>query len=99
MLKEPEPDPKKLLAARLAVHGFIVRKQRALTALFVATFAAEALFLVLLLVFMDFDSRLNWFLLFGFLLIYGPLILFSWHNSIKIDHIYYRLLDELKYRE
>ncbi len=46
---------------------------------------------------MDFASRLERFLLFGFLLVYAPLILSSWHNSVKMDHLFFRLVDELKY--
>ncbi|MFC1641981.1 hypothetical protein ACFL5O_04730 [Myxococcota bacterium] len=97
MFKEPEPNVTRLKIAREAVQSYIVKKKRSTTALLVATLVAEASFLGLLLVCMDFHSRLDWFLLYGFLLIYAPLILFSWHNSEKIDHVYYRLLEELKY--
>ena len=51
-----------------------------------------------MLVFMDFGDRLQWFLFFGFLLVYSPMITFTWRNAVKIDHLYYRLVDELKYK-
>ncbi len=97
MIEEREPDSARLLATRNAVQSFIVKKRNRAKALLVATLAAEALFLALMLLNMDFASRLERFLLFGFLLVYAPLVLFSWHNSVKLDHVFYRLLDELKY--
>jgi len=67
------------------------------TATFWLAGAAEGVFFILMLVFMDFSNQLYWFLLFGFLLVYSPLILFVWRNSQMIDLLYYRLVDELKY--
>jgi hypothetical protein len=99
MFEDPKPDTVKLNSAREAVQSFMVKRKRSTTVLFFAALAAELTFFVLMLCFMEFGSRLHWFLLFGFLLVYSPLILFSWHNSVKIDHLYYRLVDELKYDE
>jgi hypothetical protein len=88
-----------LQAARDVVQSFLLKKKRAAAALLFLTLAAEAVFFVAMLIFMDFGSRMHWFLLFGFLFIYPPLILISWHNSVKIDHLYYRLIDDLKFSE
>lgn len=99
MSQEREPDEARLRAAREVVQGFLVRKKRWATALLYLTMAAEAIFLIAMLAFMDFHSRMHWFQFFGFLFIYAPLILISWHNSVKIDHLYYRLIDDLKYQE
>jgi hypothetical protein len=57
----------------------------------------EVGFFILMLVCMDFGDRFHWFLFFGFLMVYTPMITFTWRNAIKIDHLYYRLIDELKY--
>ncbi len=57
----------------------------------------ELLFFVLLLVCMDFDNREHWFFFFGFLMVYTPTITFTWRNAVKIDQMYYRLIEELKY--
>ncbi len=92
-----DPDSTRLNLAREAVQTFLVKKRRFASMLFVATLSAEALFLVLILYFMDFAERIQWFMFFGFCFIYAPLLLFSWHNAVKIDHLYYRLIDELKF--
>ena len=97
MLDEREPDAARLAMTRQSVRTYLRQKRRATTLLFWATLAAEAVFLGLMLLFMDFHNQLYWFLLFGLMLVYAPLILFSWHNSVKLDHVYYRLLDDLKY--
>lgn len=97
MIREREPDSARLLAARQVVTSFLTKKKRTATLLFYGTLTAEATFLVAMLACMDFGSRLHWFLFFGFMFIYAPLILFSWHNAVKIDHLYYRLIDDLKY--
>ncbi len=97
MFEDREPDPVRLGITREVVQSYIVKRRRSARLLFFATLAAEAIFLALMLMSMDFQNRLYWFLLFGFLLVYAPLILFSWHNSVKLDHVYYRLIDELKY--
>jgi hypothetical protein len=99
MANEREPDESRLKAARDVVSSFLVKKKRSATLLLILTMAAETIFLAAMLVCMDFSSRLHWFLFFGFMFIYAPLILSSWHNAVKIDHLYYRLLDELKYKE
>ncbi len=93
----PTPDPDRLAAARDDVQSFLRRKRRMATATFWLAGAAEGVFFILMLVFMDFSNQLYWFLLFGFLLVYSPLILFVWRNSQMIDLLYYRLVDELKY--
>jgi hypothetical protein len=97
MFDEREPDPARLQQARKAVQTFLARKKLQARALFVATLVAEALFLGLMLLFMDFHQRQYWFQFFGFMLVYTPLILFSWHNSVKIEQLHYQLVEELKY--
>ena len=98
MTNELEPDTTRLAGAREAVQTFLVRKERFSTGLFVLAGIFEVGFFVLMLVFMDFGDSLQRFLLCGFLWVYCPLITFTWRNATKIDHLYYRLVDELKYR-
>ncbi len=94
-----DPDSTRLNLARQTVQTFLVNKKRKANILFYATLLAEGLFLSLMLYFMDFGERIQWFMFFGFCFIYAPLILFSWHNSVEIDRLYYRLIDELKFGE
>ncbi len=97
MADEAQPDAARLAAAREHVHTFMIKKERFAKALWgLAAFFEISLF-VLLLVFMDFDNREHWFFFFGFLMVYAPLITFTWRNAVKIDHMYYRLIEELKY--
>jgi hypothetical protein len=97
MADEREPDLARLEKSRDVVLSFLTKKKRLITLLFAATLIAETIFILLMMLFMDFHSRLQWFMFFGFMLVYAPLVLFSWHNSVKIDHLYFRLIDELKY--
>lgn len=97
MESQPEPDAARLAGAREHVHTFMIKKQRFTTALFWLTGLFEAVFLVVMLVLVDFKDPLQVLVLCGFVFLYCPLITFTWRNSIKIDHLYYRLLDELKY--
>jgi hypothetical protein len=97
MYEDKDPDSTRLNIAREAVQSFLVKKKRFASILFYATLIAEGVFLALMLYFMDFSNRLQWFMFFGFLFIYSPLILFSWHNAVEIDRLYYRLIDELKW--
>jgi len=99
MLPETEPDPARLQAARDEVRSFLKKKRRSSHLLIILACIAELTFFALMLVFMDFHDRLHWFLMFGFLLVYLPLLIVTWHNSVKIDQLYYRLIEELKYRE
>ena len=92
-----QPDPKRLEQSRAIVHTFLRRKQRATAATLYIALALEASFFILCLVFMDFHDRLHWFLASGFLFVYTPLVMMTWHNSIKLDQLYYRLIEELKY--
>jgi hypothetical protein len=94
---EPEPDAARLADAREHVHTFLVKKRRFAAGLFWLAGLFEVAFFLLMLAFMDFGDRFHWFLFFGFLLVYSPMITFTWRNAIKIDHLYYRLIDELKY--
>jgi hypothetical protein len=97
MEDEATPDAARLSAARDHVHTFMIRKQRFATGLFVLAGFFEVGLFVLMLMFMDFGSREHWFFFFGFLLVYSALITFTWRNAVKIDHLYYRIVDELKY--
>jgi L-asparagine transporter-like permease len=99
MADEAQPDAARLDAAREHVHTFMIKKERFAKALWVVAGFFELLFFVLLLVFMDFDNREHWFFFFGFMMVYTPLITFMWRNAVKIDHMYYRLVEELKYGE
>jgi len=94
---EATPDAQRLADAREHVHTFLNRKQRFAQGLFWLAGLFEVGFFVGMLVFMDFGDRFHWFLFFGFLLVYSPMITFTWRNAVKIDHLYYRLVDELKY--
>ena len=97
MANEPEPDAARLDSARQEVQGFLVKKKRFAAQLWVLAGFFEAVFFILMLVFMDFGDQLYRFLFVGILLIYTPIITFTWRNAVKIDHLYYRLVDELKY--
>jgi len=97
MSQGPEPDPARLEAARSSVQTFLVRKKRLATGLFVLAGFCECVFGVGMLVFMDWHDRFHWFLLCGFLTVYFPLVVMAWRNAVKMDHLYYRLVDELRY--
>ena len=97
MPNTPEPDPTRLASARSGVQTFLEHKRRWTKLMFWGAGAAEGVFFVLMLVFMDFGDPLYWFLLFGLLLVYTPLLIFVWRNAHMIDMLYYRLVDELKY--
>ncbi len=99
MTDRPTPDRHELDSARAAVQTFLHRKKRWSTALFWVAGAFEALFSVGMLVFMDWHDRFHWFLLCGLLLVYTPLVTMTWRNAIKMDHLFYRLVDELKYED
>ena len=93
----PEPDATRLAAARDNVQTFLIRKQRLSTALFWVAGLFECIFGIGMLVCMDWSDRFHWFLLFGFMTVYTPLVMLSWRNAVKTDHLYYRLVDELRY--
>ncbi len=97
MRDEAQPDAARLAAARENVHTFMIKKERFATALWVLGGFFEASLFVALLIFMDFDNREHWFFFSGFLMVYAPLITFTWRNAVKMDHMYYRLIEELKY--
>lgn len=90
-------DDAQLQAAREVVHGFLRSREKWTRGLFIVACMCEIGFGVLMMFFMDFADRLHWFLLFGFCMVYCPLILFSWRNAILIDRLYYRLVDDLKF--
>ncbi len=94
-----EPDAARLREARGNVQSFLVKKKRLTTGAFIVAGFFECFFFVMMLCFMDFKDQLYWFLFSGFCMVYMPLIVFSWRNAVKIDHLYYRLIDELKYED
>jgi hypothetical protein len=97
MTRNPEPDRVRLERARNEVQTFLRRKKAFSIALFVFAGILEVMFFVLMLAFMDFTDRMHWFLFFAVLFVYCPLITFSWRNAVKIDHLFYRVIDELKF--
>ena len=99
MSDEYDPKEHELAGARSAVQTFLHRKQRLTTALFWIAGTAEGLFGLGMLYFMDWHDRFHWFLLCGFLMVYMPLVMMTWRNSVKMDHLYFRLVNELKYEE
>ncbi len=84
-------------ARRDEARSFLVKKQRWATFLFVISGIFEAAFFFAMLWFMDFSDQLSWFLFFGFMGVYSPLIISAWRNTFAIDRIYYGLINELKY--
>ena len=94
-----EPDRKKLESARREVQTFLDRKSMWMKVLFFLAVCAEAGFLILMLMFTDFGDPTHRLIFVSVMLVYSPLILFVYRNSVRIDHLYYRLLDELKYKE
>ena len=99
MMNEPEPNPDRLAAARERVQTFLIEKKRWTKGLFILTLLFEATFFVLMLAYMDFNNQNNCFIFFGFCWVYCPLITFTWRNAVKIDQLYYRLVNELKYNK
>lgn len=94
----PEPDQNGN-EAKDEVHSFLVKKERWSKILFIISGVFEAVFCVLMLCFMDFRNQLNWFLFFGFMAVYSPLIISAWRNAHLVDRVYYGLVDELRYRD
>lgn len=99
MIQTPEPDREKLKLVRDTVQTFLDRKRRLSTATFWVAGLFELLFFSGMLYFMDFGDRFHWFLFCGFVGVYSPLVTMAWRNSVKMDHLYFRLIRELKYGE
>ena len=96
-MEEIKPDAAKLRAAREDVQSFLKRKSAWSKALFVATGLSELCFLALMFFFVDFGDPTHRLIFVSVMFVYCPLIMFVFRNSIRIDQLYYRLIDELKY--
>ena len=97
MSESTRPDETRLAAARDEVRSFLRRKRAWVRGLFVAAGVLEVGLLAGMISFMDRSSRLHWFLLFGMLFVYCPLITFVWRVAIMVDQLFYRIVNELKY--
>ena len=97
-MEEIKPDAAKLKAAREEVQSFLQKKSAWSKALFVATAFCELFFLALVIVFTDFGDPTHRLIFVSVMLVYCPLIMFVFRNSVRIDQLYYRLVDELKYK-
>jgi hypothetical protein len=97
-MEDIEPDNARLQAARNEVQTFLERRSRWTRALFVLGALCEAGFLVLLLLFTDFGEPTHRMIFVAVMFVYCPLIIFVFRNSIRIDQLYYRLVEELKYK-
>ena len=97
-MEDLKPDAARLRAAREEVQTFLERKSSWSKALFILTALSEICFFVLMLMFMDFGDQTHRFIFFSVMFVYCPLIMFVFRNSVRIDQLYYRLVDELKYK-
>jgi hypothetical protein len=93
-----QDDPDADQVGRERAQSFLEAKSRWSTWLFVFSGIFEATFGLTMLWFMDFSSQLHWFLFFGFMGVYSPLIISTWRNAHMIDRVYYGLVDELHYQ-
>ena len=96
-MEDVKPDLKKLGAAREEVQGYLEKKRRWSGALFIAAWICEALFFLATLYFMDFSDATHKLIVFGLLFVYCPVIILVYRNSVQIDRLYYRIVEELKY--
>ena len=94
---ETNPDVTRLRAAREEVQSFLEKRNRWSRLLFIAAAICEIFFFADILWFMDFSNDTHLLIFFGFLFVYCPVIILVFRNSIRIDQLYYRLVDELKY--
>lgn len=92
-----ESDSAKTDLVREETQSFPQRRTTITLALFCLAAAFEVIFFVLMLVFMDFRDRTNWFIFFCILFVYCPLVTMTLRNAFKIDELFYRLVDERKY--
>lgn len=90
--------PEETSDGRDDARGFLAKRNRWAKLLFITAGAFEATFSLAMLYFMNFRDQLHWFLFFGFLGVYSPLIISAWRNTFAIDRVFYELVDELKYR-
>lgn len=97
-MEDIKPDSTKLRAAREEVQTFLKKKSRWSKALFIATSLCEICFFMLMLFFTDFGDKTHRLIFVAVMFVYSPLIMFVFRNSIRIDQLYYRLVDELKFK-
>lgn len=97
MSESVRPNDARLAAARDEVQTFLRRKRAWSRTLFWGAGLLEAGLLLGVLAFMDWSSRLHWFLLLGMLFVYCPLITFVWRVAVMVDQLYYRIVIDLKY--
>lgn len=96
-MEDITPNAAKLKAARDEVQSYLEKKSKWSRLSFVAAGVTEVLFFVMTLVFMDFDDPTHRFIFFGLMFVYCPVIILVFRNSIRIDQLYYRIVEELKY--
>ena len=96
-MEDIKPDETRLRAARHEVQTFLDRKNTWTQALLVLGGLCELGCLILLLLFTDFGDPTHRLIFVAVMFVYCPLIIFVFRNSIRIDQLYYRLVDELKY--
>lgn len=94
-----KPDKAKLEMAREKSLTFLKKRKKWAIILFCIAIVLEVGFFILMLCFMDFHNRQNWFIFFAVCLVYCPLLIMIWRNTFKIDDLYYRLIHELKYNQ
>jgi hypothetical protein len=99
MSESIRPDDARLAAARNEVQTFLRHKKALSRVLWWGAAVLEAGLLVGVLTFMDWSSRLHWFLLLGMLFVYCTLITFVWRVAVMVDQLYYRIVNDLKYDE
>ena len=99
MYEPVEPTSQKLAESRHVVNSLLEQRKLWKKATMALAIGFEIVMFILLFVFMDFGDRLYHFLLVGFLFTYLPTITLLWSNSIRFEHLFYRLIAELKYNE
>lgn len=96
-MEDVNPDFKKLKAAREEVQSYLAKKTRWSKTLFIIAGCAEVLFFLSTLYFADFGDATHKLIIFGLLFVYSPVMLLVYRNSVQIDQLYYRLIEEMKF--
>ena len=99
MNEQFKPDKAKLEMAREQSLTYLKKRKKWSIILLCLAGVFEGGFFILMLCFMNFHSRENWFIFFAVLFVYSPLGMILWRNTFKIDDLYYRLIHELKYNQ
>ena len=96
-MEDIKPDANKLKAAREDVQSYLEKKTRWAKTLFVFAGICEVVFFLTTLYLMDFENATHKLIVMGLLFVYTPVIILVYRNSVQIDRLYYRIVEEMKY--